>query len=257
MGHAALAAQGGGQGWGRAGRGGGGSAGNETPGQLGTAGTAAFGIPLPALAPQRDGHRHHGHATPTLGQPVGQQGRGLLTGRDRGGGGAGSYCRAVVIGGAGRDRGCADGSPRAAGRVPRGGRHGRAKRKLLRTKPRWGWSNWCQPISPRKHEPSPREGTCPGTCAQRRHGSVRPHRCEESSAPPRGEFRPRGEPHRPQWELPRCRQGIPGTLRRPRLPAVGIPDASGTARWRETLHRHCRRASRWPPPYQATAAPGG
>uniref|UniRef100_A0A8C5IW36 Uncharacterized protein n=1 Tax=Junco hyemalis TaxID=40217 RepID=A0A8C5IW36_JUNHY len=39
---------------------------------------------------------------------------------------SGSHRRAVVIGGAGRERGCAAGSPRAAGRVPRGGRHGRA-----------------------------------------------------------------------------------------------------------------------------------
>lgn len=77
-----------GRGGGRVRRGGGGSAGNETPWQLGTAGTAAFGIPLPVLAPQRDGHEHHGHATPTLRQSVGQEGRGRLTGRDRDGGDA-------------------------------------------------------------------------------------------------------------------------------------------------------------------------
>lgn len=62
MGHAALAQHRVvGRDGGRVGRGGGGSAsaGNETPGQLGTAGTAAFGIPLPALEPRRDGHGHH------------------------------------------------------------------------------------------------------------------------------------------------------------------------------------------------------
>lgn len=68
---------GGQQGGERMGRGGGGSAGNETPGQLGAAGTAAFGIPLPAPAPWRDGHGGHRHATLTLGRPAGRRGRGL------------------------------------------------------------------------------------------------------------------------------------------------------------------------------------
>lgn len=102
------------RGGGRMGRGRGGSAGNETPGQLGAAGTAAFGIPLPAPAPRRDGHGGHRHSDP--GVAVGPSGReddlppGSCTG-----------ARLVVAGGAGSSRGCATGSPRAAGWVPRGG----------------------------------------------------------------------------------------------------------------------------------------
>lgn len=98
----------------------------------------------------------------------------------------GSYCRAVVIGGAGRDRGCADGSPRAAGRVPRGGRHGRAKRKRLRTKPRWGWSNWCQPISPRR---GPETRAVPEGGHLPRH--LRPEAARLGPTPPLPEPRPR------------------------------------------------------------------
>lgn len=154
----------------------------------------------------------------------------------------GSHRRAVVIGGAGRVRGYAAGSPRAAGRVPRGGRHGRAKRKLLRTKPRWGWSNWCQPISPRGGPETPAvpegghlprhlrpEAARPGP-APPLPAPPAPGPGEEPSAPPWAEFKPRGEPHRPHAELSRCRPGIPATLRWPRLPAVGIPDASSTTR---------------------------
>lgn len=91
----------------------------------------------------------------------------------------GSRRRAVVIGGAGRDRGCAAGSPRAAGRVPRGGRHGRAKRKRLRTKPRWGWSNWCQPISPRR---GPETRAVPEGGHLPRH--LRPEAARPGLAPP-------------------------------------------------------------------------
>lgn len=133
----------------------------------------------------------------------------------------GSRRRAVVAGGAGRDRGCAAGSPRAVGREPRGGRHGRAKRKRLRTKPRWGWSNWCQPISPRRGPETravpegghlPRhlrpEAARPGLAA-----ASAPSPGEEPSAPPRGELKPRGEPRRPHAKLTRCRPGIPGTPR--------------------------------------------
>lgn len=266
-------ARGGGQGWGRVRRGDGGSAGNETPGQLGTAGTAAFGIPLPALAPRRDGHGHHGHATPSLGQSVGQERKGRLTGGERGGG---DECEPPP----GRcDRGCRQRpglccrlpprrGPGAKGRAARPSRKETAPNKapvgleqlVPAHQPPTGPGNTSRPRGRAPAPaPAPRGGTARPGPAAASASSLRPG--EEPSATPRGEFRPRGEPHRPRAELPRCCPrccpGIPGTLRWPRLPAVGIPDASGTARWREMLRRHCQGAFRWPPQYQATASPDG
>lgn len=166
-----------GRGEGRVGRGGGGSAGNETPGQLGTAGTAAFGIPLPVLAPRRDGHGHHGHATPTLGQSVGQEGRGRLTGRDRGGGDAWESLPGRC------DRGCRQ-RPGLCCRLPprRGpGAKGRAARPSQKeTAPNKAPVRLEQLVP--AHQPPTGPGNtsrprgrapAPAPAAQRRHGPVR------------------------------------------------------------------------------------
>lgn len=214
------------------GRGGGGSAGNETPGQLGTVGTAAFGIPLPALAPQRDGHGHHGHAAPTLGQPAGQEGEGDLPA----GSGAEemrvSHCRAVVIGGAGTDRACAAGSPPrrgpgAKGRAARPSQKETAPNKapvrleqlVPARQPPTGPGNTSRPRGRAPAPaPAPRGGPAPPRAAPPAPGPARSPRHR------RGEFKPRGEPTGPSG-APAVSPGDPRDPVLAEVPAGGIPDA--------------------------------
>lgn len=148
-------------------------------------GQLLLGFRCPHRRQQRDGHRGHHHATPTLGHPAGQGGKGQLTARERGGGAAWELQPSRLWLGVPAEAGVVPWAPPA----PRAGCQGeggtaKPKGNGSEQSPGGAGASGASPAAPggaRKPEPSPREGTRPGTCARRHTAQHGPAAASASS----------------------------------------------------------------------------